>query len=152
MDRNKKKKDEQLKLGIKYQQRSFLERVSSSFSNFKDGLELNPYWRSGYSWLSLLSSLILGFNSFLLIYVNFDRLPARIAMMFAEKLEEDIVKDKYLLYFLPLLTISLGTMLTFLAEKLFTRFPQTIKFFSFIIFLMSLIQLIAVYKIINIYS
>ncbi len=151
MDRKKKDKDSQLKLGIKYGRKNISERLYSSFSSFKDSLELNPYWRSGYSWLSLLSSLVLGFNSFLLIYVNFDRLPSRIAMMFAEKLEEDIVKDKYLLYFLPLLTISLGTILTFLAEKLFTRFPQTIKFFSFIIFFMSLIQLVAVYKIINIY-
>lgn len=151
MQRTEKKDKEQLKLNMKYKNSGFLERLSISVSRFQKGLELHPFWKSGFSWLSLLSSIILSINSFLVIYFNFEYLPNRIAMMFAEPLEEDIVKDKYLLYFLPLLTIGISVFVTFKFEKLFNKYPKAIKFLCFSVFLLSLIQLIAVYKIINIY-
>ena len=143
---------EQLKLGIQYRNKNLSERIVSSLSEFKYKIGVNPYWKNGYSWLSLLSCLILGTNSLLLIYLNFEKLPQRIAMMFAEKIEEDIVKDKYLLYLLPLFVMIIGILISIISEKIFTRYPQVTKFISIITFLMSLIQLISVYKIITIYS
>lgn len=147
----RKTKEEQLQLGIKYRRKSFLENLLSSIESFKQGLEIHPYWKNGFSWLALLSSLILGLNSFLIIYFNFDRLPLQVAMLFAEHLEEDIVKDKYLLYLLPTITILIGTMVSFIAEKIYNTHPKVAKFILVLIFILSLIQLLAVYKIVNIY-
>ena len=99
---------------------------------------IHPYWRSGFSWLGLLSSIIFGGNSIYIIYKNIDDLPTKIALLFAETNGQEILKDKYLLYFLPISVILIGILISGSLSKLFVSFPKFVKFSEVIIFILSL--------------
>ena len=148
---NRGKKEDQLELNIS-KQPDFILKVSSKFHGIKRILEIHPYWRSGFSWLGLLSSIIFGGNSIYIIYKNIDDLPTKIALLFAETNGQEILKDKYLLYFLPISVILIGILISGSLSKLFVSFPKFVKFSEVIIFILSLTQLLSVYKIISIYT
>lgn len=150
--RNKKAKaEQQLKLGIS-DKPYIVSSLRSRLHKIKITLEVHPFWRSGFAWLGLLSVIILGGNSIYLIYSNIDKLPERIALLFAETEGKEILKDKYLLYFLPILLILIGSVISISLSKLFVSFPKLVKFIEVLIFILSLTQLFAVYKIISIYT
>lgn len=147
----KLKNDYQLKLDIGRGRPWHTAGIQKFAENLRRNLEIKPYWRSGFSWLGLFSSLIFGINSLLIVYLNFGQLPSGIAIMFSEGSEADILKDKYLLYFFPIFLIVTGIALSFSLEKIFSRLPRFVKFANILIFLLSLTQLLSVYKIIKIY-
>ena len=146
-----RRKEAQLRLKIASQP-DFILKVSSKLHHIKRILEIHPYWRSGFSWLGLLSSIIFGGNSIYIIYTNIDKLPAKIALLFAETSGQEILKDKYLLYLLPISVILIGILISGSLSKLFITFPKFVKFSEIIIFILSLTQLLSVYKIISIYT
>lgn len=149
--KRKRKTEKQLKLKI-FRQPDVIVNASSKLHKIKRLLEIHPYWRSGFAWLGLLSAIIFGGNSIYIIYTNIDKLPSRIALLFAETNGQEILKDKYLLYFLPFSLILIVVLLSVSLPKLFIIFPKFVKFIEIIIFILSLTQLFSVYKIISIYT
>lgn len=147
----KNKKDIQLKFDIEIRKPWYSAQISRFVINLRKNLEIKPYWRSGFSWLGLFSSIIFGVNSLLIVYLNFGQLPDKIAIMFSEGADADILKDKYLLYFFPTLLIITGIALSFSLEKIFSKLPQFVKFVDILVFLLSLTQLLSIYKITKIY-
>lgn len=146
-----RKNDYQLKFDIKINKPWHSARIQRFVNNLRKNLEIKPYWRSGFSWLGLFSSIIFGINSLLIVYLNFGKLPDKIAIMFSEGNESNILKDKYLLYFFPFFLIITGIALSFSLEKIFSRLPRFVKFIDILMFLLSLTQLLSIYKITKIY-
>lgn len=144
-----KKTREQFTLGIQTSKLSFVENWQKKAGRF---FQTHPYWQSGFTWLSILSAVIFGSNSIYVIYTNFDKMPDEIAMLFAERNGVDVMKNKYLLYFLPISVIIIGITQGILIGKIFYKYPRLAKFTNVVTFFLSVFHMLSIYKIVSIYQ
>jgi len=141
----------QLKLGIKTGS-SLPNRL---FANFRTLLfrpkNLPAYWRDTYTWMIFTAIIVLSAGSFVYIYRYFEFLPEEIVLLLAKSKPSEILKDKNLIYLLPISTLGFGILIMMAMEKIYENYRALHRLASVLIVLLALLQMIAVYKIISIY-